>query len=157
MPPSSVPATLVLGYVPTPTGYSALREARREAVARDARLVVVNFVGPQGYAQATAADEKQRDAVLARLRAAGVRCDLRQVTDESTPAKAILKVAGEVNATLILLGAHQRSWFARQLLGSTAQSVVLHAKCPVLIVPDLDDHESGWFGDGTDLPTPGMQ
>jgi universal stress protein family protein len=39
---------------------------------------------------------------------------------------------------LIVLGMHQRLWIGRQLLGSTAMSVVLAAPCPVLIVPDID-------------------
>ena len=130
--------TLLVGYVPTATGFSAIREAEREALARDTDVLVVNVVGPLGYTVPTAADERDLDAVIAHLTGAGVDCALRQVTEEKSPAEVLLAVADEVDATLIILGLHQRSWLAQRVLGSTARSVVLSAPCPVLIVPDID-------------------
>ena len=130
--------TVVVGYVPTETGFSAVTEAERQARSRDVAVVVVNVVGTAGYAVPTAADQPNLDAVAAHLTASGVRNTLRQVTDDGPPADIILGIAHEVNASLIVLGLHQRSWLARRVLGSTARSVVLAAPCPVLIVPDID-------------------
>ena len=130
--------TIVVGYVPTETGFSAIKETEREARARDVEVVVVNVVGPAGYTVPTAADERNLDAVTAHLTKHGVRNSVRQVIDDASPADVLLGVAKELEASLIVLGMHQRPRIAQDLLGSTARSVVLAASCPVLIVPDID-------------------
>jgi nucleotide-binding universal stress UspA family protein len=132
--------TVVVGYVPTETGFSAVTEAERQAHSRDAAVLIVNVVGSAGYGVPTAADQPDLDAVAAHLTASGVRNALRQVTDDAPPGEIILNIAREVDASLIVLGLHQRSWLARRVLGSTARTVVLAAPCPVLIVPDVDPH-----------------
>ena len=130
--------TIVVGYVPTDTGFSAIKEAEREARARDIEVVVVNVVGAAGYTVSTAADERNLDAVTAHLTNHGVRNSVRQAVDDTSPADVLLGVAKELDASLIVLGMHQRVWIARELLGTTARSVLLAAPCPVLIVPDID-------------------
>jgi nucleotide-binding universal stress UspA family protein len=132
--------TVVVGYVPTETGFSAVIEAERQARCRDVPVVIVNVVGAAGYLVPTAADQPDLDAVTAHLTANGVPNSLRQITDDAPPADIILDVAGKLEASLIVLGLHQRSWVAKRVLGSTARSVVLAAPCPVLIVPDIDQH-----------------
>ncbi len=134
--------TVVVGYVPTQTGFSAVTEAERQARWRDVPVVIVNIVGAAGYLVPTAADQPDLDAVVAHLTANGVRNSLRQVTDDAAPSEIIVRVAREVDASLIVLGLHQRSWLAKRVLGSTARSVVLAAECPVLIVPDIDQHST---------------
>ena len=135
----------------TETGFSAIKEAEREARARDIEVVVVNVVGPAGYTVPTAADERDLDAVTAHLTNHGVRNSVRQVVDDASPADVLLGVAKELDASLIVLGMHQRLWIGRQLLGSTAMSVVLAAPCPVLIVPDIDPRKPV-SGDGDAPP-----
>jgi nucleotide-binding universal stress UspA family protein len=130
---------VVVGYVPTATGFSAIREAEREALARNAEVVVVNVIGPRGYTAPTAADEQTLDAVLEHLRGVGVRCSVREVSGEAAPSDILLGVAREIDADLIVLGMHQRSWLAKRALGSTVRSVALAAHCPVLVVPDVDE------------------
>ena len=145
--------TVVVGYVPTETGFSAVTEAERQARCRDVPVVIVNIVGPTGYLVPTAADERDLEGVLAHLTAAGVRNSLRQVTDDAPPSDVILRVAREVNASLIVLGLHQRSWIAKRALGSTARSVVLGgAPCPVVIVPDVDSHGDDPLSSGVEAP-----
>lgn len=46
----------------------------------------------------------------------------------------IIAAASETESNLILLATHGRTGFSRMLLGSTAEHVVRHAHCPVLIV-----------------------
>jgi nucleotide-binding universal stress UspA family protein len=43
--------------------------------------------------------------------------------------------AHEWRAALIVLGTHGRSGVTRLLLGSTAEAVLRHAPCPVVVVP----------------------
>lgn len=144
--------TVVVGYVPTETGFSAVTEAERQARCRDVPVVIVNVVGAAGFRAPTAADQRDLDAVTAHLTRHGVRNSLRHITDDAPPADIILGVAREVEASLIVLGLHQRSWIARRVLGSTAQSVVLAAPCPLLIVPDIDQHNKEGLSADVDAP-----
>jgi nucleotide-binding universal stress UspA family protein len=130
--------TVVVGYVPTETGFSAVIEAERQARWRGVSVVIVNVVGAEGYLVPTAADEPDLDAVGSYLTAKGVPNTRRAITDDAAPAEILLRTAHEVDASLIVLGLHHRSWIAKRMLGSTARSVVLGAPCPVLVVPDAD-------------------
>lgn len=132
--------SVVVGYVPTQTGLLAIREAAHEARRRDAEVVVVNAINVEGFAAPTAADEKNLEAVSARLAEAGVSSSVRQVNADTPASDVILEVAHAVGASLIVMGLHQRSALAKRALASTIRSVVLAAPCPVLVVPDVDDH-----------------
>ena len=150
--------TVVVGYVPTETGFFAVREATREARSRNLEVVIVNVVNAAGFTSPTAADERSLDEVTAYLAKNGVPNTVRHVTDDAPASDTIVSIAKEVNAALIVLGAHQRSWIARRLLGSTTQSVVMAGPCPVLIVPDVDPSERGRLlsQDAPSPPKPGM-
>jgi nucleotide-binding universal stress UspA family protein len=54
---------------------------------------------------------------------------------DGSPGREILAAADEWSADLVVLGTHGRGGLTRLLLGSTADSVVRHARCPVLVVP----------------------
>jgi nucleotide-binding universal stress UspA family protein len=61
-----------------------------------------------------------------------------QFLREGKPAEQILAAAREWNADVIVIGTHGRSGISRVVLGSTAESVVRHAPCPVLVVRPRD-------------------
>jgi nucleotide-binding universal stress UspA family protein len=50
------------------------------------------------------------------------------------PAQALLNVAKQCQADLIVVGSHGRSGIGRLLLGSVSESVLRHAPCSVLVV-----------------------
>jgi nucleotide-binding universal stress UspA family protein len=50
------------------------------------------------------------------------------------PADAIIRVAQETGADMIVMGTHGRRGITRLLMGSVAESVVRRAACPVLTV-----------------------
>jgi universal stress protein A len=50
------------------------------------------------------------------------------------PAAEIVEKANDISADLIVIATHGYSGLKRVLLGSTAERVVRHAQCPVLIV-----------------------
>lgn len=52
----------------------------------------------------------------------------------------ICRVAGQIDAEVIVIGSHGHGWLQRVLLGSVSQHVVRHAPCPVLVMrrPDED-------------------
>lgn len=100
----------------------------------------VGFVPVTGLhfdaAQAAAVERAAREASAqgAELaRAAGFRADSLTV-QESPPWQAILRVADDQEARLIVLGSHGRSGLAGVLVGSVAGAVAAHAHRSVLIV-----------------------
>jgi nucleotide-binding universal stress UspA family protein len=127
--------TVVVGYVPDATGYLAVTEAAREARCRDTDIVVVNAVESVGYTRPTAADERDLDALAARLDTVGVPHRIRHLNvGNGTVSDAVLGIAQEVGADLLVVGIHRRSPVGKALLGSNAQRIILNAACPVLTV-----------------------
>jgi len=58
-------------------------------------------------------------------------------------ASEIVRVAKERSVDLIVVSSHGRTGLGRILFGSTAEAVVRHAPCPVLVVkpPQLAESE----------------
>jgi nucleotide-binding universal stress UspA family protein len=78
-----------------------------------------------------------RQALERLRRAAGSApgfCCVTERVETGTAWREILRVAGETEADLIVVGAHSHGALGRLFLGSTADQVVRHAACPVLIV-----------------------
>ena len=63
------------------------------------------------------------------------------VVIDDAPREAIVKIAGDWPADLIVLGSHGYRGYKRFFLGSVSQSVAAHAPCSVLIVksPELPE------------------
>ncbi len=57
------------------------------------------------------------------------------------PAAAILSYAREYHADMIILGFHGNTAIARLLMGSTAESVMRQAPCPVVILKTPDNNK----------------
>lgn len=58
------------------------------------------------------------------------------------PAAEIVRVAAEREVDVIVISSHGRTGLGRILFGSTAEAVVRHAGCPVLVVKPPPDEES---------------
>jgi nucleotide-binding universal stress UspA family protein len=69
----------------------------------------------------------------APLDAPDVRC--RRVVRDGSPVTALLAVAEDEGADLIVVGSRGLGGYPEQLLGSTSTQVAQHAPCPVAIVP----------------------
>ncbi len=128
--------TIVVGYVPDPTGALALDQALQEAGWRGTSVTVVNVIGTAGYRSPTLAAEKELDAVEARVRALhDDSCVLHiNLPEGERVSDVLLRVAEQRSAVLVVVGLKRRSSVAKVLLGSTAQSVLLASRCPVLAV-----------------------
>jgi len=57
------------------------------------------------------------------------------LTRSGYPEVAILHVADEVHAELLVMATHTRGVISHQFVGSVAEKVVRQSKCPVLMVP----------------------
>lgn len=132
----------------SPPSSRALAKAVQVAQANRAELIVAHVLAPivpvvgDGYipastyadleAAARRAGQRRLDAVLARLRKAGVKATGLLV--DGLPADQITSMAKKRRADLIVMGTHGRSGVSRFLLGSVAQRVLTLAPCPVLTV-----------------------
>jgi len=128
-----------VGYVPSPLGIAAYERAKDEAVMRAARLVVVNTGHNGNFADPVFATAKDLDAIDAELAEAGIDHVVEQPTSGDPTATEILRAVAEHDATLVVIGIRYRSPVGKLLLGSTAQTVLLEAPCPVLAVKGDSD------------------
>lgn len=132
-------ATIVVGYDAAPAAQRALDRAIDEAKEREASLVIVAVaeffldpVGPEFGGLTGAAAVPPVDETLARqmLAAAKARVEPTGVTAEyeweiGDPASAIVRVARERNAELVVLGHHHHRWLGR-VLGMDVSANVEH-------------------------------
>ncbi|WP_127130249.1 universal stress protein [Georgenia sp. SYP-B2076] len=126
--------TIVVGLVPTPAARAALDEAVREAGWRGSRLIVVNAARAGAYVDDDLLGEEECNAIADRLTAGGVPHEIRRGDGDGDPVDQILAVTEEVEADLLVIGMRRRSPVGKFLLGSSAQRLMLDARCPVLAV-----------------------
>ncbi|HWS52934.1 MAG TPA: universal stress protein [Pyrinomonadaceae bacterium] len=60
--------------------------------------------------------------------------DVEDLIVRGEAASEIVRVAGERGVGMIVISSHGRAGLGRIIFGSTAESVVRHAPCPVLVV-----------------------
>ena len=67
--------------------------------------------------------------------------EVEEVIAHGEPAAEIVRVAEERGVGLIVISSHGRTGLGRILFGSTAESVVRHARCPVLVVKPPEERK----------------
>jgi nucleotide-binding universal stress UspA family protein len=77
------------------------------------------------------------NGVASRLRQQNVKVDVE--TPEGPAHAVIVERAAALGAELILMTTHGRTGLGRAIFGSTADSVLRHATCPVLLVRISED------------------
>lgn len=125
---------IVVGYVPTPEGRAAFERAIEEARLRKLRLIVVNASSGDALVDSRFASNQDWDAVQAQLAESGIEHETARQVAAIEPADQLLRVAREANAELIVIGLRHRTPVGKFILGSSAQTVLLAAECPVLAV-----------------------
>lgn len=112
----------------TPAAREALKAALWFKEAFDSELTVVHV--PETRPERAIAD------VCAWVpEAARPHCSFREMAAGADADHAILTLAREEGADLLVIGAQHRRFFDSTVLGSTTARVVRHAPCPVLTVP----------------------
>jgi nucleotide-binding universal stress UspA family protein len=140
---------IVVGTDGSDTAEEAVSQAIDLAKLTGATLSVVSAFAPvskrriQGEQEGAPADIANQigpredvnlilDAAAAKARAAGV--EVRTHPVQGDPAEAILNVAEEIKADLIVVGNKGMTGARRYLLGSVPNNVSHHAPCSVIIV-----------------------
>jgi maltose/moltooligosaccharide transporter len=160
---------VIVGSDGTPNGLRTVSHAAGVAAAADAQLVVVSAYNPEtqgdgangkranGARQELYGEEAAREALRASVRQLqGERVrNIEQRIVEGDPAKALLEVAGDNPANLIVVGNRGLGAERGEVLGSVPREVVKCAVCNVMVVqtggeedqaPDGDVQTSGQEG-----------
>jgi nucleotide-binding universal stress UspA family protein len=125
---------ILVGYIPTPEGLAALDWATEHAKLTGGSLAVLNTARDGDYSDPVFASSQDIDAVEADLAKRGIRYEIHRPTDGAPAADAIVRVAGEIDADLIVIGLRRRSPVGKLVTGSAAQVILLAADCPVVAV-----------------------
>jgi nucleotide-binding universal stress UspA family protein len=123
--------------------YSAAAAERAIAFAKSyggaLKVLSVVDVPSEFYAEAPEAVEnmvraakEQTEEVKRRANAAGVPAETRVA--EAEAYRAIIDLARESKADMIVIGSHGRTGIRRLLMGSVTEAVIGHSVCPVLVV-----------------------
>jgi len=157
-------AALQLRRILLPTDFSgcgnyALPYAAAIARATKATVICVNVVEPivpavgyTGMAEAMPIAEmsEQMEDSAEREMPDVMNCEelrglrVEEVIGHGDAAAEIVRVAEEHEVDLIVISSHGRTGLGRIIFGSTAEAVVRHARCPVLVVkpPPEEEEES---------------
>jgi nucleotide-binding universal stress UspA family protein len=140
--------------VATDGSESAIDAARRSMdLLRPRALVVVVAVIPEDPmgpsmppAAATGISDKQAEKDWKRATAEGqaaldrttsmlgAEVELRLVPDDEKAGAAIVRVASEMNADVLVVGSSSKGWLSRLFGGSVSDYVAHHAPCPVMLI-----------------------
>jgi nucleotide-binding universal stress UspA family protein len=78
--------------------------------------------------------EAEKNARAVKEAAQKENVSVKALIMSGKPADAIIEIAKERRADLIVLGSHGRTGLERLLMGSVAERVIVLATCPVLVV-----------------------
>ncbi|SDI51432.1 Nucleotide-binding universal stress protein, UspA family [Arthrobacter subterraneus] len=127
-------SAVVLGYVPNALGDAAAKAAVDEAHRRGASLVVVNTTRADRLVDPAYADDDDMSRLQETLQGTGVDFTVHHGTSRDTAAEDVLDAAERNSAELIVIGLRHRTPVGKLIMGSTAQSILLGARCNVLAV-----------------------
>ena len=68
-----------------------------------------------------------------------VKVELTTVLRKGVDYEELVQYSKQINADLIVLATHGRTGFLHTLIGSVAEKVIRHAKCPVLVTTPTDE------------------
>jgi nucleotide-binding universal stress UspA family protein len=79
----------------------------------------------------TAAGQSALDRTTAAL---GTDVEVRLIPDDDSTGAAVVRVAHEMSADVLVIGSSGKNWLSRHIGGSVSDYVVHHAPCPVLLI-----------------------
>lgn len=120
---------------------SAVNHAIKVAVEHGSRITAISVAHTDEEMIALAPEHIRHlvDKCSAYLDEVEIKCREKGVTVETfvregEPHDQITQLAGEISATVIVMGTHGRKGLGRLLMGSVTERTIGYAKCPVLIV-----------------------
>jgi nucleotide-binding universal stress UspA family protein len=118
----------------------AIEHAAALAALTGGRLTLLHVVHAHSRDEAVYMEEEARGYLQSQavgLAARGLEVDVRVVQGE--PAETINKIAGELDADLLVMATHGHSELRHVLAGSVTEDVVRNGDVPVLLVRHAGD------------------
>jgi nucleotide-binding universal stress UspA family protein len=126
--------TVLVGFLPTPEGEAAFAAGLSEAQRRSEDLLLLNSARGGAPVSTDVASPEVVAELSARAEAAGVRLDTHREPHTGELSDEVIRVADQVDASVIVIGLRRRSPVGKLLMGSTEQRILLDAHRPVLAV-----------------------
>ena len=126
--------SILVGYVPSPTGEAAVDAAIKEANWRGVKLRIANSRKTGPLVEGTVADDADLEAVKSRAEEAGVDVEVFTLAHEDDGVDSLLEAADAWSVDLIVIGMRKRSQVGKFIMGSSAQRILLQADVPVMAV-----------------------
>jgi nucleotide-binding universal stress UspA family protein len=125
--------TVAVAHSASPRGQAALATAAEEALRRGEPLAVLRIF--PGVDEPGADDARLAPEVATKLgEFPNLTWTLHTAPEGTDTAAALLGLAEDVDASVLVIGSKRRSPVGKLLLGSTVQRVLLEANMPVLLV-----------------------
>ena len=127
---------ILVSYNGTKESHAALDLAQTHAKLFNAKLVVVSSSeGGKGEKVEDINKIKQDlENIQEEITKGGVECQVEQLARGLMPGEDIVLFAEENDIDQIYVGIRKKSRTSKLILGSTAQYIILKAKCPVISV-----------------------
>jgi len=127
---------ILVSYSGTKESEAALELAKKHAKIFEAKLVVVfSSEGGKGEKpEEINKIENDLESIQKDISKDGIECEVEQLVRGLTPGEDIVLFAQENDIEQIYVGIRKKSRTSKLILGSTAQYIILKAKCPVTSV-----------------------
>jgi nucleotide-binding universal stress UspA family protein len=127
---------ILVGYDGSKVAADALKLAREQAKAFDAKVFVVTSMvgGPEVLREDFEKAEKELEFAKTGFRKEEIPCEARLSVRGLQAGEDLVQFAEENDIDLIIVGIRRRSRVQKLVFGSNAQYVILEAPCPVLTV-----------------------
>jgi nucleotide-binding universal stress UspA family protein len=124
---------LLVAYNGTKEAEAALALAKTHAKIFEAKLVVISSSEGGKGEKLEDINKIKRDLekIQEDLSKDGIDCDVEQLARGLAPGEDIVLFAEENEVDQIYVGIRKKSRTSKLILGSTAQFIILKAKCPV--------------------------
>lgn len=126
--------TILIGYVPTPSGEAALEAGLAEAAAHEEDVVILNSPRKGSHVDADLVGEAAAEALVARAREAGVAATVDQPEHGADIVDAFEAAIERSGARLVAIGLRHRTAVGKLVMGSDAQRLLLDLETPILAV-----------------------
>ncbi len=125
--------TIAVAHSDSARGKAALRAGAEEALRRNQSLAVLQIV--PGVDEPTKVDEKLKAEVAAQLTDfPDLQWEVLSGPEGFDTAEAILELAEDAGAELLVIGSRKRRPVGKLILGSVVQRVLLESHIPILVV-----------------------